>query len=328
MPIPQTDTSAAPPDKELRADALKELRLGANPFSMVVAAVGTTAEALQSDVRRHTDNQLNDLCKIIQSYRQGKTDTRIHPVLGEPGTGKTHLLYVLRAELRDRARTAGEETMLVVVEHLATGMDPIDYLLWMITNSFLASKGDAERMLQVIAGRLTGKLLAESLRRLTLNQQAELIPTKGLWQGLKRTFGSASLAQQRTEALGKLIEVCDGDSPTPFDLRQGCQDSEIPRQTALRVLTEHLDRTEPKNAVGWFRKELYGRLAQFVLLENREPFEDFHNGAYDAPVYVKEGGNLSRCLLDAWLELLGKLHVPVVVVFDQLEDYLRAPTKE
>jgi hypothetical protein len=64
------------------------------------------------------------------------------------------------------------------------------------------------------------------------------------------------------------------------------------------------------------------------LLENRETLEDFHNGEYDAPVYVKEGGNLSRCLLDAWLELLGTLRIPVVVVFDQLEDYLRAPTPE
>jgi hypothetical protein len=221
---------------------LNRLRQGANPFSTAVAAVGTTAEALQSDVRRHTEPQLDDLRKIIQLYRQGGTATRIHSVLGEPGTGKTHLLYILRAELRQRALRAGEETMLVVVEHLATGMDPIDYLLWMLTNSLLASKGDGERMLQVIAGRLTGKLLAESLRRLTLNQQAELIPTNGIWQGLKRTFGSASLAQRRTEAVGKLIELCDGDSPTPFDLRQGCKDSEIPRKTALRVITEHLDR--------------------------------------------------------------------------------------
>src|SRR5262249_16163388 len=44
--------------------------------------------------------------------------------------------------------------------------------------------------------------------------------------------------------------------------------------------------------------------------------------------FVREGGNMSRCLLDTWLELLAQLRVPVVVVYDQLEDYLRASTPE
>ena len=40
---------------ELRATALAELRKVANPFSTAVAAVGSVAENLQTDVRAHTE---------------------------------------------------------------------------------------------------------------------------------------------------------------------------------------------------------------------------------------------------------------------------------
>src|SRR4051812_18865309 len=110
MPTPPTD---APADNQLRAAALDVLRQGANPFGTAVAAVGTTAESLQTDVRAHTAPQLDALRHIVQLYRKGGTATRIYTVTGEPGTGKTHLLYVLRAELRQQAIRAGEETMFV-----------------------------------------------------------------------------------------------------------------------------------------------------------------------------------------------------------------------
>jgi hypothetical protein len=47
-----------------------------------------------------------------------------------------------------------------------------------------------------------------------------------------------------------------------------------------------------------------------------------------APANVKRAGNLSHGLLDTWLELLAAFNIPVVVVFDQLEDYLLSPHPE
>ncbi len=312
---------------DVRNNALAELRKGANPFSTAVAAVGTAAESLQTNVRDHAEQQLGDLLKIVQLYRKGDTATRIYPVVGDPGTGKTHLLYVLRAELRQHALRSGQESLFVVVEHLSPGTDPIDYLLWQITNQMLSNKGDGERMLKVIAGRLTGRLLAESFRRLSPPQQIALIPPAGLWQRFRMWFGSARLAQERVEAVAKLIGIAD-EGPEPAALRKACEDAGIAPERALRVVTEHLAQTQSKNATDWFRKELHGRLAQFALLGDRVPFDDFHNGETDPPAYVQDGGNIGRCLLDTWLELLCTLHVPVVVVYDQLEDYLRGSTPE
>src|SRR5262249_28334371 len=135
------------------------------------AAAGTAAPA----------PRLSELLDIISTYREGRPATRVYPVVGDRGAGKTHLLYTLRAGLRDRALQSGEETMLVVVDRLSAGMDPIDYLLWQIVNHLLAQKSDGERMLGVIAGRLTGRLLAEALRRLPTHQRAQLIPPSGVW---------------------------------------------------------------------------------------------------------------------------------------------------
>lgn len=322
-----TRTSDAPTAGDLRGEALAVLRQGANPFSTAVAAVGTTAESLDSDVRAHTEHQLADLLKIVGSYRTGNTATRIYPVVGEPGTGKTHLLYVLRAELRRLASQTGEETLFVVVEHLSPGTDPIDYLLWQITNHMLANKGEGERLQKVIAGRLTGRLFAEALRRLSPPQQIDLIPAKGFWQNVGMKFGNARLAQERVEAVAKLIELADG-GPDPAVLRTACGEAGVSPERALRVITEHLGQTQSKNATDWFRKELHGRLARLALLDDREPFDDLHNGETEPPAYVREGGNVGRCLLATWLELLASFRIPLVVVYDQLEDYLRGSTSE
>ncbi len=298
-----------------------------NPFSNAVAAVGTASESIQTDVRAHSEQQLEDLLKIISLYRVGGTPTRIYPIVGDPGSGKTHLLYVLRSELRQLAIRSSEETVFVIVERFAQGTDPIDYLLWQISNYMLSNKGDGERLLRVSAGQLTGRLLAEALRRLNPPQQIELIPAKGLWQRIRMRFGSPKLAQQRLSAVARLIEIADS-SPEPAALRKACEDSGIKPKLAFRVIKSHIDQTQSRNAHDWFRRELFCRIATFALLGDRNPFDDFHDGEIELPTYVRDGGNVSRCLLDVWLDLLDTLHVPVVVVFDQLEEYLRGSTKE
>src|SRR5438445_171844 len=135
-PPTQTGKLAGAPD--LRSEGLKRLRLGSNPFVAQVEATSTADQSLQAGVSDFTANQLADLLEIIGMYRTGRPATRAYPLLGERGSGKTYLLYALRAELRKRAIQSGDETMLVVVDRLSSGMDPLDYLLWQIVNYLLA----------------------------------------------------------------------------------------------------------------------------------------------------------------------------------------------
>jgi hypothetical protein len=294
-----------------------------------VAAVGTADQSIQAGVPEFTTNQLSELLDIIGMYREGRPATRVYPLVGDRGSGKTHLLYALRGELRARALQSGEETMLVVVDRLSAGVDPIDYLLWQIVNHLLAQKGDGERMLGVIAGRLTGRLLAEALRHLGPHQRAELVPVEGFWDRLRSRMGSPSRLQARLDAIEAVVRTCDSRNPAPEDLRQACKAARLPASAAVGVVEQHLERAESKDVLGWFRKQLYASLVKLALLGDREPFEELHAGDYeDTPANVKNAGNLSRRLLDTWIELLAALRIPVAVVFDQLEDYVRSAEPE
>lgn len=309
-----------PPRSPAETAALAKLRAGVNPFGNQVAAVGTAEDSILAGVPAFAHEQLSALLEIIGNYRSGPTTTQVYPLLGDRGTGKTHLLYTLRDEIRRQAADKGEETLLVVVERLSTGMDAIDYLLWSIVNFLLAQKGEGGRMLSVITGRLTGRLLAESLRLLAPHQRAELIPAAGFWK--KLTTGAD--AKGKLAAIDELIQRADSKNPTPEALRDACAQARVKPETALELIEQHLDRTESKDVLGWFRKQLYGKLARVALLQDRTGFEELHAGDFeDAAANVKNAGNLSRRLLDTWLELLTALNIPVIVVFDQLEDYLR-----
>ena len=326
MPPPSANL---PSESQVRNTALERLRTGSNPFASQVMSVGTAEESLQVSVSEFAANQLSDLLYIIGTYREGRPETRVYPLLGDRGSGKTHLAYVLLAELRRKATEAGEETMVVVVDRLSTGMDSIDYLLWQIVNHLLASKGDGERMLGVIAGRLTGRLLSEALRQLAPPQRVELIPPRGWWDRWRLRMGSASRVRTRQERIEQVIQTCESKNPPPEQIRQACQEAFLPLGRAVKVIEEYLERTESKDVLGWFRKELYVRLAKFALLEDREPFEELHGGEYEkAPSHVAKAGSLSHRLLDTWLSLLTALSIPVLVLFDQLEDYLRSADSE
>src|SRR5262249_50140348 len=140
--MPNQPTAEPPAEQALRAAALERLRRGSNPFTAQVAAVGAADESIQADVPGFAANQMSELLAIIGAYRDGRQRTTVLRLLGERGSGKTHLLYSLRAGLRQRALDAGDETLLVAVDCLSTGTDPIEYLLWQIVNYLLAGKGD------------------------------------------------------------------------------------------------------------------------------------------------------------------------------------------
>jgi hypothetical protein len=117
------------------------LRRGSNPFAIQVTTAGAAVESVLADVPEYAGSQLSALCDIIKSYRAGRPATRVYPLAGDRGTGKTHLLHVLAETLRRRARECGDETLVVVVERLSTGNGSTDYLLWQVVNHLLAAKG-------------------------------------------------------------------------------------------------------------------------------------------------------------------------------------------
>jgi len=116
MPNQRAPTDRLPAEDSLWAATLEKLRFGSNPFAAQVAAVGTADECLQSGVPEFAAGQFSELLEIISTYRDGRPATHVYPVLGDRGSGKTHLLYTLRGELQQQALQSGNETMVVVVD--------------------------------------------------------------------------------------------------------------------------------------------------------------------------------------------------------------------
>jgi hypothetical protein len=321
----------APPEprsaEQIRETALDRLRQGTSPFAFSVATAGTEENCDHFDVPELLDIQRRDLRAIVDLYRQPRQPSHAFPVLGDTGTGKTHLLNTFQTELQRDAERQGSACLVVVADHFSVGLDAIDFFFWQIVNHLLARSGPGARTLRVVSERLTARLLAEALRRLPPDRQALLIPSRGFWDGLSFRLGRRGAVEARLEAISRLIAHCDRLIPT--DLRPACADAGITAEQALAVVDEHLAATEAKDAAGSLRRNLYFRLAHLTLLGQREPVEDFLTDEYlQGDPQVTGAGQLTRRLLTALLELFRTLNVPVVLVFDQLEDFLVAPTQE
>src|ERR1022692_4884140 len=91
------------PELDPQYEALCRLREGSNPFALQVAAISTAEESLEAGVPDFASDQLSELLEIIGMYRGGRPATRVYAMVGERGSGKTHMYYALRTDLRQRA---------------------------------------------------------------------------------------------------------------------------------------------------------------------------------------------------------------------------------
>jgi hypothetical protein len=324
MPASPATTTSPPGLNRAYQEGISRLRQGGNPFTFSVATAGSEHDCLAYDVAELWDSQRADLHAILSLYRRPNEPTRLYPILGEAGAGKTHLLTTFQAELLRKAEGEGCESLVVVADHFSPGLDAVDFFLWQIVNHLLASRGPDARLLRVLAERVTARLLGEALRRLPPTAQVHLIPPGGLWERLRLWLGSAKLAEARLVALRDLAASCD--APAASELAAACRAAGLDPELAWKEVDAHVEAAESKNVAGRFRRRLYAALARLALLDDRETVEDFVTEGYreEGPQYVKEAGQLGRRLLTSLLEIFQALRIPVALVFDQIEDFIVA----
>jgi hypothetical protein len=324
MPTSPAITNSPSGVDRVRQEGISRLRQGGNPFTFSVATAGSGRNCISYDVPELWDSQRADLRAILALYRRENEPTRLYPILGESGAGKTHLLTTFQAELQSKAEGEGSENLVVVADHFSPGLDVVDFFLWQIVNHLLAGRGPGARLLRVVADRATARLLGEALRRQPPTAQIHLIPPGSMWERLRLWWGSAKLAEARLAALSDLVDRCG--APVASDLAGSCTATGLDPQRAWEEVDAYLERTEPRGAAGWLRRRLYAALARLALLGDGEAVEDFLGEGYreEGPQYVKDAGQLGRCLLTGLLELFQALRIPVVLVFDQIEDFVAA----
>ncbi len=97
MPTSPTHAVNPPSAEQIRRAALDRLRQSPNPFAFSVATAGTEDDCLAYDVPDLFDSQRADLHAVVELYRNPKQPSRVYPILGDAGTGKTHLLTTFQA---------------------------------------------------------------------------------------------------------------------------------------------------------------------------------------------------------------------------------------
>src|SRR5215475_1283328 len=100
--------------EEVREAALARLRHGTNPFAFSVATAGTEESCDDFDVPELLDGHRRDLRAIVEQYRQARQPSHAFAVLGDSGTGKTHLLNTFQTELQRDAEREGSACLVVV----------------------------------------------------------------------------------------------------------------------------------------------------------------------------------------------------------------------
>lgn len=305
-------------DQQVETAALERLRQRENPFSSYVA---TLDEEQRFDVPELLAEQRRDIKAIIDQFREGNRPSRIYPIVGDPGTGKTHLLASLKRELDN------VEQLLVVSEGFPKDRDPADFFLWQIVSLLLAHRKTSMQILENLSHRVTGRVLGETIRRMPPNHRLHLVPTTGFWDGMGRSLGFSGASSEPLKLVQSLLDVCDSDKfaealPVFWDM--GIKPKEV-----AEAIWDHLESCESSDADGFLRRMIYNGMAHATILNQRDGLVEFLTGGFDGmPEYVAGAGDLPKRLLRVLLEVFATFRIPVVVAFDQLEDFLRAGSAE
>jgi len=312
---------------EMRLSAAREhLRSGKNPFESIVATNATTEIDAFTTVLELVAGPLATLMEIVNLYRTSNIPSRIFPIFGDPGSGKTHLSHVLFSELVREGREAGNFSLLMRVDRQTRDADPATYLVWQMVSSLLDKNGEGGQILKVLAKRVTNRLLAEALRQLPVHRRIELIPAHGFLESIKLRFGRRSAVQKRLDGIMSIINFDNNEVSQGREIVAELEKQGFPIDNALMLIRDHLGKTESKDVIGWYRCGIYEHLTQVVLAGNPTGLEEFLSGDHKKiPTYVREAGNQGSFLLRALLELFQKFHIPVVVCFDQLENFIYSP---
>jgi len=310
------------PEPEYQLAAIERLRQAENPFILYVASGAEDDECQRFDVPAFLAQQRADIESIIDLYRL-KPDrvSHVFPIVGDAGTGKTHLLGTLRRDLN------AARQLFIVADSFPGQQEPTDFFLWQVVGSLLARSGPGAQMLTHLSRRLTSRLLVEAVRRLDPSARLGLIPPQGYWDGLGRRLGLRSVVDAVLRKIDDLLETCDGAKL--LDLPGVCHGAGLPLDLACQTIEEHLEKSEALDANGWLRRRLFAGFARLALQGDREDLEDFlTNGFTEAPGHVAGTGSLTKKLLTVLLEAFGAINVPVILAFDQLEDFLRSGSME
>src|SRR6266478_1345910 len=186
-------TAVAP--RTLTDRALEVLRRAGNPFRNYFARNPDDEVCARYHVAELFARERDQLLDVVDLYRYAPaTHSEVVPVLGNKGSGKTHLLHSIKHG------PEGTWQLLVTPGTYQKDSDFLEYLLFQVIDTLLGGgKQKNTRPLEFVGEELTRRLLQQALTNLPRDGQLDLFPAPGLGRWTRRFGLGATQAQERTQ---------------------------------------------------------------------------------------------------------------------------------
>ncbi len=314
--------SAVVATRPLTERAVEVLRRVGNPFRNYFARNPDDEVCARYHVPELFERERDQLLGVVDLYRyEPTTHSEVVPVLGNKGSGKTHLLHSIKHG------PEGTWQLLVTPGTYQKDNDFLEYLLFQLIDTLLGGgKQKNTRPLEYIGEQVVRGLLGSALKALPAQLRLELFPTPGL-AGWARRFGlGGSQAQERTQWL---IDSLARPASLPFAarrVRRACDEASLDAGRACAFVCDHIEKTETHNTAGLMRRNILQGFARAVFLGDESELASFLTyGFAELDFQVRPTRqDLVLALFKAAMEILRNLRIPVVIAFDQLEDLLLA----
>ena len=314
--------AAAAPVRSLPERALEVLRRAGNPFRDYFARNPDDEVCARYHVSELFAKEREQLLGVVDLYRYAPaTHSEVVPVLGNKGSGKTHLLHSIKHG------PEGTWQLLVTPGTYQKEVDFLEYLLFQFIDTLLGGGRQKDaRPLEFVGEGLVRGLLGKALAKLSPQERLDLFPAAGL-AGWARRFGlGGAQASERTQWLtDRLSRPCT----LPFQaggVRRACEEAGVAPEKACELAVAHIDGTEAHNTAGLMRRHILTGFARAALLGDEADLANFLTyGFAELEFQVRPSRqDLVLALFKVLMDVLRGMRIPVVVAFDQLEDLLLA----
>jgi hypothetical protein len=299
--------------------ALELLRRNGNPFRNYFARSPDDDICARYHVADLYARERQMLLDVVALYRTAPTThSEVVPVLGNKGSGKTHLLHSIKHG------PDGAWQLLVTPGTYQRDSDFLEYLLFQVIDTLLGGgKQKGLRPIEYVGEALLQQQLGAALGELTSAQRLDLFPAPAIGRWARRLGLGGSQAQERTQWLIDALNRRN-TSVTAGGIRRACDESGVAVAKACEIVCTWIERAAAHNTAGLMRRHILQGFARAVLLSDEADLANFLTfGFAELDFQVRPTRqDLVLALFKALMEVLNGIGVPVVVAFDQLEDLL------
>lgn len=327
--------------RAIKDEAREQLRQLENPFVENVARSAEDPSCEKYDIAELFTQQRGEILKTIDQFRcRPARASEVFPILGDTGSGKTHLLAWLKRKL-DLNRTeessaylnrvkkvfGSDGHLLVISEGFPNEQDIYGYLLRQIIDKLLSTQSHGPELLKAIGSRLAARMLADHIRKLDSAHQMALIAPTTVWDRIGRQFGSKATVESVQNDLDRMLAACEGDGLP--NIPQICQAARADLNSILGAITAHIKEIHDGNSEGLVHRKILTALVRLAVIGDYNEVKQFLSSLIDPDADHLPGMvSPDKTTLKVILEILSVFKIPVIVAFDQLEDQLSASTSQ